>query len=221
MLLNDPVLLPLVGDHQSGNGDPRVAPSVLLRDVKGVSHLHVEDSQRRLYVTDGGLDLDNENDTCGWKEREEAPSLAVVVEAHLDGHQSSQRAKHRRDVVLQLGVTGVDQAIELPSLPGEVGIETRAERPGDSLQSTERHAFPATVLDPTDDAARHSGSGRQVRLGQPQAVSQDSEPIPDGPPHAPMMTRTAYPPITGRLPDPSVTSVLDVTLNVFEARVHP
>ncbi|MEO6294972.1 MAG: hypothetical protein ABIP01_05060 [Candidatus Limnocylindria bacterium] len=102
----------------------------------------------------------------------------------------------------------IDQAVELLSLPGEVGIQTRAERIGDTVQRTEGHAFPMAVLDQANDTPRHPGNGREIRLGQPQSVPQDSETIAEATPHAPMMTN-------GRLPHdhPPLTAIR--RLNAF------
>ena len=206
------MLLPLIGYHERRNGDPRLSPTMLPGNVDSQPYLDIQDPKRCLDVAHRGLDLDDKDDARRRVEREEvvAAPLSVMVEADLDGDQPSKRAKHRGDGVLQISVSGVDQAVELLSLPGEVGIQACAKRIGDTVQRAEGHAFPSAVLDQADDASRYTGNGREVRLGEPQPMAQDSESVAHGTPHGPMMTSGAYRAITGRLPPSSMTSALEM-----------
>jgi hypothetical protein len=201
MASDDPVLLTLVAYHQRWNRDERPAPALLARDVGSQPHLHVEDAERGLHVPDRGLDLDRQQEAGRGMEGEDVVATAFpeVVEAGFNGNVPVQPTKHARDRVLQLGVTGVHQAIECLALPRQVWIEPGAQRRRDPDESTEWDLLPSAILDQPNHLPRHLGKSREIAL--PQAKAKPESPVSgtQGEPHAPMMDRNDYQPITARL----------------------
>jgi hypothetical protein len=195
MASDDPVLLTLVAHHQRRNRDELTNPALLARDVGSQAHLHVEDAERGLNVPDRGLDLDCQQEASRRMEGEDVVSAAFpeVVEADFNGNEPAQPTKHARDRVLQLGVTGVHQAIECRALPRQVWIEPGSQRRCDPVESTEWDLLPSAILDQPDHLPRHPGENREIAL--PQAKAKPESPISgtQGEPHAPMMDTKRLP----------------------------
>lgn len=128
--------------------------------------LDVESSKRLLEVTQHGLDLDDQQGSSRRVKRDDVdtPALTEMVEADLGAHDVSCLGKHPSDRFLERRVGGIEQAVELLTLPSELDDQRRVECCGDPIKRLDRQAAHLATLETRYQLMRHPCAIREIPL---------------------------------------------------------
>jgi hypothetical protein len=182
-----------VGDdedrYRSGHG-----PSQLLCHHTSQPLLRVQSAEGVLDVADLRLDLDDK-DQARWRpsrKEVDATTIAVVTEADLGPNLPSVLDEEARDLLLESGVPGIDQPIEVGAVPVSSDFQRRAQHPSDSLQRLHRDAAQFAAFYARDQLVRNATAGTEVDLTPFPAQSERANGAGEIGAHAPMLAMGGY-----------------------------
>lgn len=165
----EPVARRAILGEDDGRQDGAHVPAELLRDVTSEPSLRVDRPEERLHIDEIRLQLDDqEHARCGVPGEEIDPTaLAVSAVADLDPNEPNPPLEPALDQRAERRVRGIQQAIELRSIPEDAQVQPTAEAREDGFQCFDAKASGAATLERCDLAEAHPSPERQRRLRQP------------------------------------------------------
>ena len=138
-LRQPPPRRPVLGEddcRHDGGEAPSESPSLLW----GEPRLGVEAAEQLLHIDQGSLYLDHEQDTGSGMPRKQvdAAALAIAAVADFDLDHPSPSFEPALDRRADPGVAGVEQPIELRTVPEDTKIDPATERSDNRLDHADR-----------------------------------------------------------------------------------
>ena len=164
--------------------DGQRIPTAVPRDLGGETLLAVHRAEQLVDVGDGCLELDDEQRAGGLMPGEDVDDAALAVdrEGHLRGEYPLGElvGEPPCDQLVQLGVPGVEQPIQVAGPPTGVDVDPDVERSGDAPDVVQAHRADVTALHPADPGLRHAApSGPAPPATSPCGVEPTANGAPD------------------------------------------
>ena len=125
-------------------------------------------------------------------------TIAVVVEANFDPDGPRQGAEQLCHRLLDGGVRGIDQAVQLFALPPNLDLDGCAQRRRNAVDRAKRHAGHVAPLHSRYELSRDAGSGAENSLWPGSAESQETNGPRNVGVHRAIVGAGSYRPITNR-----------------------
>jgi hypothetical protein len=200
-LAQPPPRRPVLG-KDNGRHDAVNAPTEAGSLMSSQPRLGVQVTEQLLHIDHGCLDLDHEQGTRHRMPRQEIDTAALTVPAVADFNlddptPSLEAALDRR---ADPGVTGVQQPVEVGTVPEDAQVDSPTQRADDRLHHADRQLASAAALDKGHGRSTDAGTQRDRRLRETLSHAQST----DSPPeslriHRTMFAMCAYGALTGRL----------------------
>lgn len=209
---------PSCGSHlcEDEHRDDRAhaGPAARLGEGSAKPHLDIETPERVLEVTKRALHLDDQQDTGARVERQQihTPAVSIVVEAHLGTDYPTRAGEGCRSLVLEPGMGGIDETVELLALPANGEIDRGPQRLGDTLDRAKWDSSDEAALNSRDRRAGDGGSCSEVRLTPPTPppeMADRARHVRSN--HDRMIVQATYQPVTLRtMPDMTYEQLLQL-----------
>ena len=124
-----------------------------------------------MHIGDDSLDLDDQQDSCGSVEGQQvdAAALAEAAERGLRADLPRGRLEPSLHQVLERGVCGIQEPVELPAAPTSIDSQVDLHRFADPLQRTNREPVRSVPFELRDGPSAHAGATREVYLTPSEA----------------------------------------------------
>ena len=186
-------------DHP--DADHQRAPSPRPSDFRGEAPVSVGLPEEAADVGKLGLDLDDQHRPVARVPSDEVDRSPLAIDRKRDlGFEDpvGEMSKALGKLILNGGMTSVDQAVDFAALPANDERNARLERAERRSQHLHRHAAQPSPLDARNERRRHANRRCQPDLGPSAPQSQrlqrraDPEVV-----HARSLATAAYPGLTG------------------------
>jgi hypothetical protein len=163
-----PIDRPLSDDEQTRDG--RRIPAAKATDLAAEPGLAVERHQGRLRIGHDRFDFDDEE--CARRrlpaEDIDRPTIAELVECHLDSRFPPVPLELSHDAIHEGGVGFVEQAIQALAPPSDSDVEVRAQGFADAIQPIEANVPNLSPLDLRHERSREVAPLRDIDLPPPE-----------------------------------------------------
>ena len=157
-------------------------PIPLAGDLAGEPSLPVERDEHGLQVGNHGLDLDDQQRTGRWMEREhvDRPTLPTNRERHLDRRTPAGADQQLEGRIHERGVSLIQQSVQALAIPEQADFNATAKLRSHAIERPHGHPIRPSSLEATDRRRRESRPGGELRLGplasSPEGTNAESEP---------------------------------------------
>ncbi len=154
-----------------GDEDPTAdrcrLPSALASDHAGDPTVSIDGRHQVLDVHDGRLELDDQERPAARMPGEDVDDATFAVDGERDlgaVHPSREPSEHPGDCLVQRGVAGTEQAVELASAPPGNHVNPDVERRSHPSQCLHGHLVEMSTLDQRDHPSRDPGRSGHILL---------------------------------------------------------